>query len=89
MRLSMERATRTSSVCRRGFLPRSSDTFIIWMGSIISCGISLTLWSMLAKCLVAFSSRAALGPRRELVLAVIIVPSANSIADELTPDCSC
>ena len=85
---SMESATSTSSVCSRGFFPCSMFTFVRWIGSIIFCGISRIPWSIPARCLSALSSSAALGPSNALVCAVIIVPSASSIAEECTPSFS-
>ena len=38
------------------------------IGSIILWGISFTLWSIPARCFVALSINAALGPRRSLFL---------------------
>ena len=84
-RLSMDSVTSTSSVCRRGLLPCSMLTLVCCMGSIIFWEMSLTLWSMPARCLRALSRRAAQAPRRSLVVAVMMVPSASSIAAEGTP----
>ena len=43
---------------------------------------------MPARCLSALRSKAALGPRRGLVSAVMMVPSSSSIAAVATPDFS-
>ena len=43
----------------------------------MSCGISFTAWSMPARCLVALSIRAALGPSSTPDSAVMMVPSAK------------
>lgn len=58
--LNTERATSTSSVCSLGLCPCRYVVLVCCIGSIISCGISFTEWSMPARCLMALSITAAL-----------------------------
>ena len=58
------------------------------MGSIIDCGMSLTEWSIPARCLTALSMSAALVPSRWPVSDVMMVPSASSMAERTGVPCS-
>ena len=76
-------------ICSRGFLPPRYSIFVFWMGSIIRCGISFTSCPMPARCLVAFSSSAALHPSRGDVFAVMMVPFSSSMAAAVCSVSSC
>ena len=80
-----ESATSTSSVCKRGLCPPRYCILVCCMGSIIDCGMSLSWWSMPARCFMTLSSKAALQPSNSLELPVMMVPSSSSMADEVWP----
>ena len=51
-RLRTLSATSTSSVWRRGLWPPRYSIFVRWMGSMKSCEMSFSSWSMPARCFV-------------------------------------
>ena len=76
----MESATRSSSVCRRGFPAPRYSVFSRWIGMIDSAETSFSSCGMPAYSFKTFIRHAAAAPRRSDVFPVMIRPSSISIA---------